>query len=208
MKLFSCFTQSHAPLKEEWFEPTLLQNDYDELVMPFKETADWLEGIRFKIDVILSAMGSPFVWCDVDSQWFGPTHDALLQHLNGYDIVFSRDDQAGRFNSGLFVCSGSDRMRTLWEAVKAHCAKYSQNDQEALMHKLRGHKKLEGMRWAILPDSYYCSGIETSRPWRPGVPLSIPQEQAILVHHAAWARGIEDKIAQLQYVRNLQEQLA
>ena len=37
--------------------------------------------------------------------------------------------------------------------------------------------------------------------WEPGCELNIPQD--IVMHHANWTIGIENKIAQLQYVRDI-----
>ncbi len=57
------------------------------------------------------------------------------------------------------------------------------------------------LRWDYLPDVFMSGGTLTGRPWSPGMPLSVPK--GIILHHANWTRGMENKIAQLTLVRRL-----
>lgn len=51
--------------------------------------------------------------------------------------------------------------------------------------------------YGLLPDTFYLPGAL----WGPGQPLSIPQ--GICLHHANWTAGIQNKIAQLEYVKRV-----
>lgn len=53
----------------------------------------------------------------------------------------------------------------------------------------------EGIRWGFLDPSFFSP----SAPWRPGMPLAVPD--GIAMHHANWTFGVQNKIAQLSAVR-------
>lgn len=57
------------------------------------------------------------------------------------------------------------------------------------------------IRWAYLPIIFFNPGTNLGKVWNPGVELKIPPN--IVVHHANWAISVENKIAQLKYVREV-----
>jgi len=59
------------------------------------------------------------------------------------------------------------------------------------------------IKWRFLPDNFFCPGLVNSGYWEPGQSLPIPQN--IIMHHANWSVGVENKIAQLKYVRDTVE---
>ena len=52
-----------------------------------------------------------------------------------------------------------------------------------------------------LPDSFFSGGTCGARLWKPNDLLTIPDD--IILHHANWTIGIENKIEQLNYVRKI-----
>lgn len=63
------------------------------------------------------------------------------------------------------------------------------------------------VRWTYFSVNFFGGGTLTGQHWKPGMPLEIPKN--ILLHHANWTTGIENKIAQLEWVRRaakIQEQ--
>lgn len=60
-----------------------------------------------------------------------------------------------------------------------------------------------GLRWNYLPDVFMSGGTLTGRPWSPGMILPVPS--GIVLHHVNWTLGIENKIAQLRWVRKTVE---
>lgn len=57
-----------------------------------------------------------------------------------------------------------------------------------------------GVSWDYFPKEIFGGGTLTGRGWKPGDDLKIPSE--IIIHHANWTYGLEDKINQLQFVRS------
>jgi hypothetical protein len=49
-----------------------------------------------------------------------------------------------------------------------------------------------------LPTTFFTPGIYNRR-WEPGMDFAVPSE--VILHHATRTSGIENKKAQLQYVR-------
>lgn len=60
-----------------------------------------------------------------------------------------------------------------------------------------------GLAWNYLPVEFYCPGIETGLLWNPGMALDVPRN--IVMHHANWTLGVENKVAQLACVKELVE---
>jgi len=58
-----------------------------------------------------------------------------------------------------------------------------------------------GIRWNYLPRQFFGGGTLAGKAWKPGMVLQVPQD--IVLHHANWTIGIENKIAQLKYVKNV-----
>lgn len=52
-----------------------------------------------------------------------------------------------------------------------------------------------------LPDSFFSGGTLSARLWKPNDHLTIPDD--IILHHANWTVGIENKIEQLNYVKQV-----
>jgi len=59
------------------------------------------------------------------------------------------------------------------------------------------------VRWNYLPREFFSGGVLTGVLWEPGMSLKVPEE--IILHHANYTIGIQNKIAQLKYVRSLVE---
>lgn len=52
-----------------------------------------------------------------------------------------------------------------------------------------------------LPSTFFSGGTSTAKVWNPGDQLIIPDN--IVLHHANWTIGVENKINQLKYVKSL-----
>ena len=56
-------------------------------------------------------------------------------------------------------------------------------------------------RWGFLPKEFFGGGTLTGKSWEPGLLLPVPKK--IVLHHANWTVGVENKLAQLAYVRSV-----
>lgn len=57
------------------------------------------------------------------------------------------------------------------------------------------------VKWTYLPVEFFGGGTLTGRQWEPGASLKVPKN--IVLHHANWTVGLENKIAQLELVRGI-----
>ena len=219
MKLVSVFSESHRGFKDDWFLPSLADDfDLDIRFCPepggaFLEDS-WTKSVMFKtqtiIDVITENWGEVFVFSDVDIQFFKPVKDILLRCIEGYDIVCQRDDPNGYLCCGFWVARANRRVLKLFKIVY-ECEKVEKREQLAFNRHLRMSRRsklayflkngVRPCRYAYLPDIFFGGGTLTGRHWTEGTPLSVPQ--GIVMHHANYVVGVEQKTAQLQYVRDV-----
>lgn len=225
MRLYALYTHSHAILKDRYFLSTLCDS-YD-IRLKFIDlkgtgaykTTGYLRAIRSKMDLVIEAVqenwGSEFIYADVDIQFFGATEQRILEALRDNDLVCQRDDPQGNFCAGFFACRGNQRTLNFWESIRAEIEKGPNegDDQRAMNDLLRWRKKSPWwsrlqrkirlnsceIKVGYLPIQFYGGGTLTGRPWHPGILLEVPKN--IVMHHANWTVGIQNKIAQLNYVR-------
>jgi len=210
VKLYTCYTDSHEVLFKEWFLPSI-QDDYDIVVKKFEQTCQsakflekgWKDTTLKKVDLIIQAvketMGAVFIWSDPDIQFFTKTKDILLRALEGHDIVCQRIGFGlNGVCSGFFICHSNKRTLELWKSVKRRMLNSPGSDQASLNYCLRHH---EDVKWGCLPKEFYNGGLLTGKHWSQGDVIPVPED--ICLHHANWTIGIENKIAQLKYVRSV-----
>ena len=68
------------------------------------------------------------------------------------------------------------------------------------LHARRSHRT-NGLSWRSLPRSVRNPGLDTPAVWEPGDPLRVPR--GVLVHHANYAIGVDNKLAQLEAVERI-----
>lgn len=211
MRVYSLYTTSHRKLVDDWFLATLPHEM--ELILEFHhqecpsgnfETEGWLKTMLHKVDLILRGIeenwNGTFIHADVDIQFFGTCVPQAEQALAQYDIVYQRNCPKGYPCAGFFACRGNEQTRNLWQTVKAICSAEHINDQRALHRLIRSKYPI---RWGLLPDTFFGGGMFTGKLWNVKADLFVPDD--ILMHHANWVIGVDEKIAQLQKVRDIVE---
>jgi hypothetical protein len=100
-----------------------------------------------------------------------------------------------------------------------------QDDQDALNHILRPPKKSSASmeknflrklrmmnidrmknwnaRAGYLDNRFFTVGVQLGKRWHPGMEISVPEN--IIMHHANWTVGVENKMALLKHVREIVE---
>lgn len=223
IKLYSIYTPSHEVFLEKFFLPSL-KDDYFLVLEKYEQechsgvfqSEGWMDTMKKKVELIIRAIkenqGQVFIHSDVDVQFFGKTKDVILQAISGNDIVFQKDmpealdnDFEGHYCAGFFVCRGNEKTLKLFEDILSEIPKTKLNDQLILNKLIRNNKyKIAA---SCLPDSFWGPGTYYGKNvdhlggyhWEDGDELLFPEE--ILMHHANWTRGIENKKRQLEYVK-------
>ena len=203
MKLYTTFTPSHRGMYENYFLKTL-PDEFELCVVEDDEqhcsTGDfysqgWSETCFKKVELFIKAceenMGGMFFYCDVDVQFFGPIKDQLIAELGDHDIACQ--DDYSTYSSGVYICRANQKTLQMFKDMKEN---YNKEDQTTLndhIHKVK-HKKLS--------HRFFTFGHVVPRPWR-GEYFDIPND--ILVHHANWVVGVENKIKIMDFVREQYE---
>ncbi len=218
MKLYALYTPSHTILKDEWFLPSL-QDNFD-LAIEFHEqtcssasfmNVGWTRTTIKKIELIIQAIeenwGKVFIFSDVDIQFFAPIQKKIEKLIKGKDMVIQKNQPNGQLCSGFFACRANEKTLQLWkDAYEIMLNNKEISDQAALNKCLRGKYKANkyNVVWDYLPAIFFGAGTLTGHGWKPKRKLPVPKN--IVLHHANWTRGIENKIAQLTYVRKIVEE--
>jgi len=231
VRIYAFYTKSHEGLLNDWFLPSL--GDRFDLVLEFHEqecdsgvfmSQGWNAAMLRKADLILRAIeenpGEIFVYSDVDVQ-FLDLHEAGVRELIGKrDMLIQQESPSWTVCPGFFIARANKRTRALWQQIKRELAVQQDKDDQRLlnmflfrggiaariMNKLGVRKgpwypNALRLKWQYLPQTFYSPGIQQGKVWRPGQALCLPRD--MVLHHASWTLGVENKIAQLDYVREL-----
>jgi hypothetical protein len=184
------------------------------------------------IEAYKASYGEIFIFCDVDVQFFSRTEAILKEKIEGKDLVIQRDGVRGEPNTGFFIARSNDRSLRMWEDIRERMMKVENRltEQKILKEILvsrRSRRLMDslnqrvmfsmyldvsnlallfstnqyGLKWSYLPEAFFTPGLRQEQIWSPSDEIDIPRN--IVLHHANWTVGVENKIAQLQYVREV-----
>jgi hypothetical protein len=204
MKAFSCLTETHKPLLPYFvgsfpFEEGLdLQIQYlpqDCLTGEYLKDG-WADAMKTRMVALLSYLeqlkyGDLLLNCDVDIQFFGLIKQDLINVLGDNDFAIQLNHPGGQVCNGFFVCKKTDRVLDLLKTTISMIGSRFNCDQPALNTAL----KEMNYPYVLLPNRYYTTGHHDG-DWNGAIPKDI------VMHHANWTVGIENKIKLLQFVRS------
>ena len=201
MKIYTYYTDSHKIFHDNYFKKTLpseltLVDTYgtQECQSGSYYDSGWGLTTGKKIDVFIQAvkenMGGYFIFSDVDIQVFGNNKDTLINELGDHDIA-AQNDYFGGYCSGFFISKGNERTLNMFTQMKNNYSSYLE-DQDAL------NKNINLCKSKLLSNKFWTVGIEIKQQWN-GQDFNIPND--ILMHHANWTVGIQNKTNLLNKVR-------
>jgi hypothetical protein len=208
-RLYTIYSPSHEVLYNNWFLPSL-KDDYEVVVKMIRQNFDpqnflsieWGATMLQKVELILAAIkaewGGMFIYSDVDIQFFRSFRSVVEPLMDNKDIIFQRDNPQGTKCAGFFVCRANEVTLALWQKVKKYMLDRRMNCDQTALNAVIGTSKV---RWDFLPSEFFGGGTFNNHHWNPGDSLPIPQNA--IMHHANYTIGIENKLLQLQYVRQI-----
>jgi len=143
--------------------------------------------VEFFEEICKENFGDMFIFSDVDIQFFGKLKDAIVKELGDYDIACQ--DDVSHYCSGFFICRCNDRTLKMFQNMKEF---YSKEDQTSL------NEQIHICKHKALSRRFFTFGHIMHHPWN-GEDFDIPDD--ILIHHANWVVGIEDKIKIMDVTR-------
>ena len=209
MNLYTFYSDTHLRLYEDYFIKSLINTDFDKVNLivtkveqqsksgAFME-AGWLVTMRDKMDLLCEAIdenwGSWFIFADCDIQFLKPFYDDLCLHKNDqYDLIAQSD--TGTICAGFFLAKADTKLKKLFNKVRKNITN-DFNDQVAL------NAYSDMIEWRLLDSSKYFTigNFNGGKVWNGETDIIIPEN--ILVHHANFTVGVENKILLMEYVKN------
>ncbi len=211
LNIYVFFSETHRRLFDLYFLPTLskVEKDYALFVYHVEQlTKDgaflspgWNQTMLNKNKIIIEAIrenyGGAILYSDIDIQFLQPIKKRLFSLLDRNDLVVQQNAPSGKST----VCAGfvflrcnektSKLYRTIYQAMLADP---SLRDQVALNRFLRSNQT--SLVWQYLPNEEFYN---PQKLWSFGDTLNV--SKSIRVHHANWTSGVDEKIAQFEYVR-------
>jgi hypothetical protein len=211
-KIYTHYSESHSHLYNDFFKPSL-RKIYSKEELPIKVlnhaqttqngtfmTNGWLDSMEFKLNVILTAIEENFedwfIFADCDIQFFKPFLNDLKNELTDVDIVCQEDCKS--LCAGFFACKGNISTKKLFTTIK-QTFRYLVNDQVALNeHKhLVKYKLLDNKKYFTIGN--FFDNIDGTHNWDNQTNIVPPKE--ILLHHANYVKGVDNKIKLLNLIR-------
>lgn len=202
MKIYACYSQSHRPLLERHFLPSIpvscdvvlrrLEQCCPSAV--YKE-AGWMSAMEQKAFFIKDAMfdgHDPIIYSDVDVRFYGDFIPDLVGWLGDADLACQ--DDGAELCAGFFVVRPGRYTYRLFQRTHELTPQYG-CDQRALNAAIVeiGSR----IQVAKLPARYWTHG-RTDGVWDGAAEVAPPAD--ILIHHANYCVGVGRKMALLDAV--------
>lgn len=214
MKLYSFYTPSHKVFFKNYLEPSA-SKEFDVVGFEdsnqycksstYKETgwrATQISKVKYWIKCVKENYGLHIICSDCDIQLLGNVKEKLLYYLGDKDIGFQQNWLGGKICSGFFICKCCPKVLDFLTMTLNHLEKSLESDGEGggeqySMQYIIENKFLDISVVKLKFSEFWCPGAFYENP----KDLDVPND--ILVHHANWTHGKENKILQLDYVKEL-----
>ena len=210
MKLYTCYSDSHKEIYEDYFLKSFndcgLNKSFDLDVTYIEQygsgkyaTAGFNAACVDKVKIMERAaqenIGKHFIFSDCDVQFFGDFKKDILGYTNNpLDIIAQSD--CGTICAGFFIAKGSEKLKTFFDFIRNETPKHenAMDDQGAI------NNYLYKISHALLPsDKYFnISSVSDGWLWEEGKAYSFPKN--MLIHHANFVVGVDKKIKMMNYI--------
>lgn len=215
MKIYTCYTDSHKILLDKFFIPSVKEAPIDIIIKKFPQECPsaeymqegWIKTMIRKVEYHIKSceenLNEAFLYADCDVQFFGDISPVAQEELSGCDIACQDDvhPYIGRntYCAGVFLCVGNNRTIKFWNDILNRLIALKPNekyhDQDGL------NQYINQLNHRFLSHKFYTVAQTTKKLWNnDSFDFAIPKN--ILVHHANWTHGVENKIKLLELVRN------
>ena len=163
---------------------------------------DWMKTMRRKVQYIIDYLdeikdGELMVHADIDIVFYQPFKSDLekLMKDSGNDIMFQNDGPV--LCMGFFVVKKNEKTVNLFNKVYEKMGEYA-HDQEAMNALI----SKTDVKYDRLPPRYYSFGaLNGHRRWDESCKdIVVPKD--IIIHHANWTEGIDNKLKLISQVKH------
>jgi len=210
--MFALVTRSHERLLNDWFLRSLPTDCRP--IIHFMESPPavfregrWHDIFIEKVTMTIEAIrgepeGALIVISDVDIQFFKQFSEEVRILIDGRHLLF-QNNLCGRSSDPLDLCAGFVVVRcgpmtlSFFETALRIMVEEDHPEVEDQITFRRILPQFPQLRPGLLPDRFWTH----ADMWKPGDPIDPPYD--IVLHHANWVLGNEDKIKQLTTVSEL-----
>ena len=201
-KIYACYSDSHLPLVEQHFIPSLpdgfdlrLRHVPQSCPRATYNAEGWGLAMQHKVSMILDAIAAekdPFVVSDVDVRFYDFQSEEVGRQALSFDASYQLDmpiapSRLPRYCAGFVILAPSPLTRELYEKTLLAIPRYN-TEQEALYAAMTDLVK-KGLRVTHLPpDRFWCL-----KHGSPGPSLAID--------HASWVYGKDVVAVKLDHLR-------
>ena len=227
IKAYTLFTDSHKKFLTDYFLPTFPFRKEIELTILHRpqhcksalfETEGWKDTMRDKSTCFYEKLqdckdGELFMFIDPDIQFFRDFYDDVVARMTDLDIVW-QNDVIGGVNTGFFAVKNNKRTRSFFKTILGNLdSKDFSQEQVLANYLLQNSAQFPSIdvNWSFLSNDYWTYGHVAAQAdprtgfcrggWKPdSLDFDIPK--SIILHHANWTSGVENKLKLLDIVRN------
>ena len=206
MKLITFYSKSHECLVRRLLNSCIGEFDVKVHEIPQRGTGyfrspGYRETMVDKLKIIREEATEDFIFADADIVFLRPSLKIILEEMSSFDILFQNDGPHRPFCAGLFVMKineGTLRFLDTWisksefKLTGPNEFGYDEDDQDVLNGGIIQTSKLSYGKLSLrFTNPCHLMGNHNLPLW-DGRKLDFPSE--ILVFHANWTEGIENKI--------------
>jgi len=208
MKVYTFFSESHEKMLNDYYLKTFpYEIDMDLVIRKIPQecssasfmNSGWMNSMRKKMeyvmDAILETKGKDefFIHSDCDIIFFNKFRDSIIDELGDNDIACI--DDVSMLCAGFFIARPNDKILSLFQNVLKNMDYFGEGrgsgDQLAMNHFI----KQLNIKAKPLGKQYHNIFHSIKKEWTPEVGDTFDMPNKIMLHHANFTRGIENKLA-------------
>jgi len=208
MNLYTFYSESHKDIYENYLLKSLRKNGKGFTLHVKKAEqktktgsfydAGFNSAMKDKIKLILNAINANkddwFVFADCDIQFLQPLYDDLNSYKdNDVDIIAQSD--LGTLCAGFFMAKANNRIQNLMQIIYDNIESFH-NDQVAL----NNYKDMVNYKLLDSDKYFTIANVNGGNVWNGETDLILPSN--IIMHHANFTVGVENKIKLLNFVKD------
>lgn len=226
IKAYTLFTDSHKKFLTDYFLPTFPFRKEIELTILHRpqhcktasfESEGWKETMRDKSTCFYEKVqecknDEIFMFIDPDIQFFGDFYDEIVTYMRDLDIAW-QNDVIGGVNTGFFAVRNNKQTRGFFKTILGNLDSKDFSQEQVLANYLLQNMAQFpsiAVKSAFLPNKYWTYGhvAASADPrtggcrgsWTPeSLDFNIPKD--IIIHHANWVQGVENKLKLLDLIK-------
>ena len=166
----------------------------------------WLDSMRYKLQVILQAIEENkndfFIFADTDIVFYRKFIEDLKNEIGDHDIACQED--CNSLCAGFFIARGNDKNKILFTEIYNNFTQMV-NDQVALNHfkDMVSYKFLDKEKYYTIGN--FFDNADGTHRW-DGLTNILPPEK-MMIHHANYVEGVEEKIKLISLIKKNYENL-